>query len=109
MVLYGERQVPLRVGKSNLRRSKRGQNAPTLNRFAGMGLAFVAVSNCREETAAGKLRALPLGPEPMIRRLGLIYRKDKALSKAALGFIQVVLDHLGDPKSALEKPCVVAS
>ena len=32
----------------------------------------------------------------MVRRLGLIYRKDKALSKAALGFIQVVLDHVGD-------------
>ena len=32
----------------------------------------------------------------MIRRLGLIYRKDKALSKAALGFIQVVLDNVGD-------------
>jgi hypothetical protein len=46
--------------------------------------------------AAGKLKAIPLGPEPMIRRLGLIYRKDKALSKAALGFIQVVLENVGD-------------
>jgi hypothetical protein len=32
----------------------------------------------------------------MIRNLGLIYRKDKALSKAALGFIQVILEHAGD-------------
>jgi hypothetical protein len=32
----------------------------------------------------------------MIRHLGLIYRKDKALSKAALGFIQVILEHAGD-------------
>jgi hypothetical protein len=31
----------------------------------------------------------------MIRRLGLIYRKDKALSKAALGFIEVVLENAG--------------
>jgi hypothetical protein len=31
----------------------------------------------------------------MLRRLGLIYRKDKALSKAALGFIQVILGHFG--------------
>ena len=77
--------------------------------MAGLGISFLAASNCREEIAAGKLRALPLGPEPMIRRLGLIYRKDKALSKAALGFIQVVLDHLGDHKAALEKPHVVAS
>ena len=35
-------------------------------------------------------------PEPMVRHVGLIYRKDKALSKAALGFIQVVLDNVGD-------------
>ena len=31
----------------------------------------------------------------MVRRLGLIYRKDKALSKAALGFIQVTLAGAG--------------
>ncbi len=29
-----------------------------------------------------------------MRRLGLIYRRDKALSKAALGFIQIVLENL---------------
>ncbi len=71
--------------------------------MAGLGVSFLAVSNCREEVTAGKIRAIPLAPEPMIRRLGLIYRKDKALSKAALGFIQVVLDNLGDRQSAREK------
>ena len=63
---------------------------------AGLGVSFMAVSNCRAEVAASKLRTVPLAPEPMVRRLGLIYRKDKALSKAALGFIQVVLDNVGD-------------
>lgn len=58
--------------------------------IAGLGLSFVAESNCRVEIAAGKLKAIPLAPEPMMRRLGLIYRRDKALSKAALGFIQIV-------------------
>jgi len=65
--------------------------------MAGLGLSFLAASNCREEIAAGKLRAVSLGPESMMRRLGLIYRKDKALSKAALGFIQVVLENFGEP------------
>jgi DNA-binding transcriptional LysR family regulator len=64
--------------------------------MAGLGVTFLAVSNCREEVAAGALRAVALGPEPMERRLGLVYRKDKALSKAALGFIQVVLENLGE-------------
>jgi DNA-binding transcriptional LysR family regulator len=63
---------------------------------AGLGISFLAASNCREEIASGKLRSVALAPEPMLRRLGLIYRKDKALSKAALGFIQVVLDNVKD-------------
>jgi hypothetical protein len=29
----------------------------------------------------------------MVRTVGLIYRRDKALSKAALGFIEVVLEN----------------
>lgn len=68
--------------------------------LAGLGISFLAVSNCQEEIGSGKLCAIPLAPEPMIRRLGLIYRKDKALSKAALGFIDLVLENLGDKKPA---------
>ena len=64
--------------------------------MADLGISFLAASHCAEETAAGKLGAVSLGPDPMIRRLGLIYRKDKALSKAALGFIEVTLGHAGE-------------
>ncbi|MBM3776069.1 MAG: LysR family transcriptional regulator [Acidobacteria bacterium] len=63
--------------------------------MAGLGLSFLAASNCREEVAARRLAGVSLAPEPMMRRVGLIYRKDKALSKAALGFIQVVLGNAG--------------
>jgi DNA-binding transcriptional LysR family regulator len=77
--------------------------------IAGMGISFVALSNCREEIAAGKLKTIPLAPEPMVRRLGLVYRKDKALSKAALGFIDVVLAKLGgEAAKQLTKPGVAA-
>jgi DNA-binding transcriptional LysR family regulator len=72
--------------------------------LAGLGLSFLAASHCREEVASGKLSTVPLGPEPMYRKIALIYRKDKALSKAALGFIQVILDHAGH-----EAPAVIAS
>jgi DNA-binding transcriptional LysR family regulator len=71
--------------------------------MADLGVSFLAASNCREEIAAGKLHAISLAPEPMVRRLGLIYRKDKALSKAALGFIQVVLDNVGDETAGASK------
>jgi DNA-binding transcriptional LysR family regulator len=72
---------------------------------AGLGLSFLAASHCREEVEQGKLAVVSLGPDPMIRRLGLIYRKDKSLSKAALGFIQVIIDHAGveDPQLNLSR------
>ncbi|MBI1791479.1 MAG: LysR family transcriptional regulator [Acidobacteria bacterium] len=70
--------------------------------MAGLGVSFLAVSNCREEAATGRLKAVSLSPEPMVRRLGLIYRKDKALSKAALGFIQVTLENMSDERKAAE-------
>jgi DNA-binding transcriptional LysR family regulator len=64
--------------------------------MASLGISFLAASHCREEVASGKLVCVHLGPEPMLRRIGLIYRRDKSLSKAALGFIQVTLDHAGN-------------
>lgn len=68
--------------------------------MAGLGYSFLAASHCREEVSSGKLSAVSLGPEPMFRKVGLIYRKDKALSKAALGFIQVILEHAGNDAPA---------
>lgn len=65
--------------------------------MAGLGAGFVAGSFCREEVNGGRMAAIRLGPDPMERQIGLIYRKDKALSKAALGFIEVTLTHAGDP------------
>jgi DNA-binding transcriptional LysR family regulator len=63
--------------------------------MAGLGISFLAVSHCLDDLASGRLCALSLAPEPMLRQIALVYRKDKALSKAALGFIQVVLAHAG--------------
>ncbi len=72
-------------------------SSETMKRFvmAGLGITFLAASNCQEEVDAGALVTIPLAPEPMTRKLGLIYRKDKALPKAALGFIQVIMGQFG--------------
>jgi DNA-binding transcriptional LysR family regulator len=72
--------------------------------MANLGISFLAASHCREEVAAGKLGCVSLGPEPMIRRVGLIYRKDKSLSKAGLGFIQVTLDNAGNEIGVVSPP-----
>jgi DNA-binding transcriptional LysR family regulator len=61
--------------------------------MAELGVSFIAASHCAEEIETERLAAVSLSPEPMIRRVGLIYRKDKSLSKAALGFIQVAVEN----------------
>jgi len=68
--------------------------------MAGLGISFVAEINCREEAGSGRLAAMSLGPEPMMRQVGLVYRKDKALSRAALGFIDAVLEHAASGKTS---------
>jgi DNA-binding transcriptional LysR family regulator len=98
--------------EDDLRISMELDSTEMMKRFviAGLGISFLALSNCREEIAAGKLKAISLAPEPVIRRLGLIYRKDKALSKAALGFIELVSRNFAGEANEKDKskPRVVA-
>ena len=57
---------------------------------ANLGITFLAATSAREEIRDGRLKAIRLLPLPMIRTIGLIYRKDKALSLASLGLIRLV-------------------
>lgn len=69
--------------------------------LAGMGISFMAASHFQEGVESGLFCAISLAPEPIIRRLGLVYRKDKALSKAGLGFIQSVMERAGSTPGLL--------
>ncbi len=77
--------------------------------MADLGISFLAASHCAEEVRAQKLACVSLGPEPMMRRVGLIYRKDKSLSKAALGFIEVTLVNAGNQIGMVAEPRLRAS
>jgi DNA-binding transcriptional LysR family regulator len=90
--------------EDEIRVSMELDSSESMKRFviAGLGISFLAASNCQLEVASGALKTIPLAPEPMIRKLGLIYRKDKALPKAALGFIQVILGQFGNPNAPRE-------
>jgi DNA-binding transcriptional LysR family regulator len=81
--------------EDDLKVSMELDSSEMIKRFvsAGLGLSFIAGAFCREEVAAGDIVAVSLGPEPMVRQLALTYRKDKALSKAALGFIEVTIKY----------------
>jgi DNA-binding transcriptional LysR family regulator len=64
-----------------------------LKRFvaADVGVGFIARSNVVEDVKAGVLAAIPLADAPIKRDLALVFRKDKALSRAALAFIDIAV------------------
>ncbi len=64
-----------------------------LKRFvaADVGIGFIARSNVLEDVKARSLVALPLADAAIRRDLALVFRKDKALSRAALAFIDIAV------------------
>lgn len=64
-----------------------------LKRFVavGVGIGFIARSNVLEDVKAGVLAAVPIADEPIRRDLALVFRKDKALSRGALAFIDIAV------------------
>jgi hypothetical protein len=44
-----------------------------------------------EDVKAGVLAAIPMAGAPIRRDLALVFRKDKALSRAALAFIEIAV------------------
>jgi LysR family transcriptional regulator, low CO2-responsive transcriptional regulator len=66
-----------------------------LKRFvaADVGVGFIARSNVQEDVRAGALAAIPMNDAQVRRDLALVFRKDKALSRAALAFIDIAVKH----------------
>jgi DNA-binding transcriptional LysR family regulator len=64
-----------------------------LKRFvaANVGVGFIARSNVVEDVKAGVLAAVPMSDAHIKRDLALVFRKDKALSRAALAFIDIAV------------------
>ncbi|HEY1939332.1 MAG TPA: LysR family transcriptional regulator [Candidatus Angelobacter sp.] len=64
-----------------------------LKRFvaADVGIGFIARSNVLEDVKAGVLVAIPLADASIRRDLALVFRKDKALSRAAQAFIEIAV------------------
>ncbi len=64
-----------------------------LKRFvaADVGVGFIARSNVSEDVRAGALAAILLADASIRRDLALVYRKDKALSRAAVRFIDIAV------------------
>jgi len=57
----------------------------------GVGVGFIARSNVIEDVQANLLAAVTLADAAIQRDLALVFRKDKALSRAALAFIEIAV------------------
>lgn len=64
-----------------------------LKRFvaADVGVGFIARSNVEVDTRAGTLAMINISDAQIRRDLALVFRKDKALSRAALAFIDIAV------------------
>jgi hypothetical protein len=54
---------------------------------------FIARSNVQEDVRADVLVAIPMADAQLRRDLALVFRQDKALSRAALAFIEIAKKH----------------
>jgi LysR family transcriptional regulator, low CO2-responsive transcriptional regulator len=84
--LFGDRQIKTTI-------SMELDSSELLKRFvaADVGVGFIARSNVQEDILAGVLAAIPISDAQIRRDLALVYRKDKALSRAAMAFIEIAV------------------
>jgi DNA-binding transcriptional LysR family regulator len=77
-----------------------------LKRFvaADVGVGFIARSNVAEDVRAKALAAIPISDAQIRRDLALVFRKDKALSRAALAFIDIAVKHKVDDVAVRRVP-----
>src|SRR5215469_8674270 len=84
--LFHERHLKPRI-------SMELDSSELLKRFvaADVGVGFIAKSNVMEDVKAGVLAAIAMADVSIRRELALVFRKDKALSRAALAFIEIAV------------------
>jgi len=84
--LFNERRVKPRYAMEL-------DSSELLKRFvaANVGVGFIARSHVQEDVQAKVLAAIEISDAQVRRDLALVYRKDKALSRAALAFIDTTV------------------
>lgn len=67
---------------------------------AGLGLSIISASFARDEVKSGEAKLLNIEDcDPMWRELGLIYRSDRTLPRAATSFIQLIRERAAQSKA----------
>ena len=57
---------------------------------AGLGVSLLSKSYAEMEIKSGTLKLIPFHGQKIVRKLGLVYRTDRHLSRAAKGFAEII-------------------
>ncbi|MCZ6491478.1 MAG: LysR substrate-binding domain-containing protein [Acidobacteria bacterium] len=81
-----------RKQRSRLQISMELASVESIKKFvgAGLGISLISRSYAEMEIKLGILKLIPLQGPKLVRRLGLVYRTDRHLSRAAQAFTQIV-------------------
>ena len=75
-----------------------------IKRFVGAdaGVSFISESFARDQVKAGEVKLLSVEGVDLWRELGLCYRRDRSLPRAAQALISLIREHKKSPDSPLE-------
>jgi DNA-binding transcriptional LysR family regulator len=78
--------------RSRLRVTMALPSVAMIKRFvaAGLGVSLISASFARDEVRSGEVKLIPLADVDLWRELGLIYRRDRSLPRAAAAFITLI-------------------
>jgi DNA-binding transcriptional LysR family regulator len=62
---------------------------------ANLGVSLISETFAREEARAGEVKLIPIADVDLWRELGLIYRRDRTLPRAATAFISLISRRTG--------------
>jgi DNA-binding transcriptional LysR family regulator len=86
-----------RAYRGRLRVTMELPSVSMIKRFVadGFGVSLISASFAREEVRAGQVKLVPLEDVELWRVLGLIYRRDRTLPRAAIAFVELVRQRAG--------------
>jgi DNA-binding transcriptional LysR family regulator len=81
-----------RTYRANLRVTMELPSVGMIKRFvaAGFGVSLISPTFARNEVRSGEVKLIPISHAELWRELGLVYRRDRTLPRAAAAFVQLV-------------------
>jgi DNA-binding transcriptional LysR family regulator len=78
--------------RSRLRVTMELPSVGMIKRFvaAGFGVSLISAAFARNEVRAGEVKLIPISDADLWRELGLVYRRDRTLPRAAAAFVQLL-------------------